>query len=119
MAQLAGERVRAAHEPVADDDATADARRDRDVDIVGNAARGTELTLRERRDLRVPLENGLDAECLAERVGEREAPQLTIEVGRVDQDAFVGIERPGRRDAERNWPLHPRACGVVERGAEG
>ena len=105
-----------AEQPTVDDNTAADAGRDRQVDVVGDAPRGTEFAFCECGNLRVALKTRLDAQLVLQRWCQAKAPQLAVEVGRIDQYAGQRIERAGCRDAQGEWLVHTPGNRFVTRG---
>ncbi len=64
------------------------------------ATRGAELALGKYGYLGVALHDRGQAELVADDLCEWEVPQAAIQVGRREDDAAEGIERPWSRDAE-------------------
>jgi hypothetical protein len=108
MTELAGAGEDAAVEPAAEDQSAADAGGHRQIRHVLEAARGAEMPLRERRRVRVVLDEDRHAEGLLQHGAHRHVAPAG-EVRRIQHHAALGIERARHRDADGVdiAPRHP------------
>jgi hypothetical protein len=95
VTELAGHAVRAMEETAVGEDRTSDPRGDREVDEVTVAATCAECRLSESRDVRVPIEEGREAERRLHLVGERDVAEIRPEVRWLDDVSGPWVDRAG------------------------